>query len=183
MMLSLLTGCSSESSEDDKETVTVYMWSQVLYNSYAPYIQQQLPDVDVQFIIGNNDLDYYKFLKENGELPDIITCRRFSLHDSDALRDQLMDLSSTEEAGAVYESYIGNFTNEDGTVNWIPLCGEADGFVANKGLFDKYDIPLPTDYDSLVSACREFEKHGIRGFEADFTYDYTCMEILQLFRK
>lgn len=90
-----------------------------------------------------------------------------------------MDLSSTEEAGAVYESYIGNFTNEDGTVNWIPLCGEADGFVANKGLFDKYDIPLPTDYDSLVSACREFEKHGIRGFEADFTYDYTCMEILQ----
>lgn len=77
MMLSLLTGCSSESSEDDKETVTVYMWSQVLYNSYAPYIQQQLPDVDVQFIIGNNDLDYYKFLKENGELPDIITCRRF----------------------------------------------------------------------------------------------------------
>ena len=179
MMLSLLTGCSSESSEDDKETVTVYMWSQVLYNSYAPYIQQQLPDVDVQFIIGNNDLDYYKFLKENGELPDIITCRRFSLHDSDALRDQLMDLSSTEEAGAVYESYIGNFTNEDGTVNWIPLCGEADGFVANKGLFDKYDIPLPTDYDSLVSACREFEKHGIRGFEADFTYDYTCMEILQ----
>ena len=73
MMLSLLTGCSSESSEDDKETVTVYMWSQVLYNSYAPYIQQQLPDVDVQFIIGNNDLDYYKFLKENGELPDIIT--------------------------------------------------------------------------------------------------------------
>lgn len=179
MMMSLLTGCSSESSEDDKETVTVYMWSQVLYNSYAPYIQQQLPDVDVQFIIGNNDLDYYKFLKENGELPDIITCRRFSLHDSDALRDQLMDLSSTEEAGAVYESYIGNFTNEDGTVNWIPLCGEADGFVANKELFDKYDIPLPTDYDSLVYACREFEKHGIRGFEADFTYDYTCMEILQ----
>lgn len=179
MMLSLLTGCSSQSSEDEKETVTVYMWSQVLYNSYAPYIQQQLPDVDIQFIIGNNDLDYYKFLNENGKLPDIITCRRFSLHDADALRDQLMDLSATEEAGALYESYIDNFTNEDGTVNWIPLCGEADGLVANKELFDKYDIPLPTDYDSLVSACREFEKHGIRGFEADFTYDYTCMEILQ----
>ena len=26
---------------------------------------------------------------------------------------------------------------------------------------------------------RAFEKHGIRGFDADYTYDYTCMETLQ----
>lgn len=179
MVISLATGCSDQSSEGDKETVTVYMWSSVLYNSYAPYIQEQLPDVDVQFIVGNNDLNYYKFLKENGELPDIITCRRFALIDAVPLSDQLMDLSSTEGAGAVYDTYIENFTNTDGTVNWIPLCGEADGLVANKKLFDEHGIPLPTDYDSFVSACSEFEKHGIRGFVADFAYDYTCMEVLQ----
>ena len=179
MTAGLLAGCGGSGETGEKESVTVYMWSSVLLNSYAPYIQEQLPDVDVEFIVGNNDLDYYKFLKENGELPDIITCRRFSLHDASELKDNLMDLSTTEEAGAVYDSYIGNFTNTDDTINWLPLCGEADGLVANKAVFDKYNIPLPTDYDSLVSACQEFEKHGIRGFVADFAYDYTCMEILQ----
>ena len=51
--------------------------------------------------------------------------------------------------------------------------------MANKALFDKNNIPLPTDYDSFVAACQSFEKLGIRGFAADFVYDYTCMEILQ----
>ncbi|MGN0700878.1 MAG: extracellular solute-binding protein [Oscillospiraceae bacterium] len=150
-----------------------------MYESFAPYIQSQLPDVNIEFVVGNNDLDFYKFMNEHGELPDIITCRRFSLHDAAGLKDQLMDLSTTEEAGAIYESYIGNFTNADGTINWLPLCGEADGLVANRAVFEEHNIPLPTDYDSLVSACQAFEEVGIRGFVADFAYDYTCMEILQ----
>lgn len=68
-----------------------------------------------------------------------------------------MDLSTMEVAGAVYESYIGNFTNPDGTVNWLPLCGEADGLVANRAVFEEYGIPLPTDYESLVAACQAFD--------------------------
>ena len=89
----------------------------MLNDRFAPYIQSQLPDVNIEFIVGNNDLDFYKFMNENGELPDIITCHRFSLHDAADLKDQLLDLSTTEEAGAIYESYIDNFTNSDGTVN------------------------------------------------------------------
>ena len=118
-------------------------------------------------------------MNENGKLPDIITSRRFSPHDAAGLKDQLMDLSTTEEAGAIYESYLGNFQNADGTVNWLPMCGEVDGLVANRAVFEKYDIPLPTDYENFVSACEEFEKVGVRGFVADFEYDYTCMEVLQ----
>ena len=49
----------------------------------------------------------------------------------------------------------------------------------NKDLFEEYDIPLPTDYESFVSACRAFDEVGIRGFTADYHYDYTCMETLQ----
>ena len=178
--ISLLSGCGGKSAEkEDAETITVYLWSTSLYEKYAPYIQEQLPDINVEFVVGNNNLDFYKFLNENGGLPDIITCCRFSLHDASPLKDSLMDLSTTNAAGAVYDSYLSNFMNEDGSVNWIPVCADAHGFVVNKDLFEKYNIPLPTDYESFVAACQAFDKVGIRGFTADYYYDYTCMETLQ----
>ena len=178
--LSLLSGCGGMSAEkEDAETITVYLWSTTLYEKYAPYIQEQLPDINVEFVVGNNDLDFYRFLKENGGLPDIITCCRFSLHDASPLKDSLMDLSTTNEAGAVYNTYIHSFTNQDGSVNWLPVCADVHGFVVNRDLFERYKIPLPTDYESFVSACQAFEKVGIRGFAADYYYDYTCMETLQ----
>ena len=180
MGIFLVTGCGGKSTEkEDAETLTVYLWSTTLYDKYAPYIQEQLPDINIEFVVGNNDLDFYKFLDENGGLPDIITCCRFSLHDASPLKDSLMDLSTTNEAGAVYNTYLNNFMNEDGSINWLPVCADAHGFVVNKDLFEKYGIPLPTDYDSFVFACQAFEEKGIRGFTADYFYDYTCMETLQ----
>ena len=182
--LSLLTGCGTKSPEEvekqeDARTIQVYLWTNSLYGTYAPYIQSQLPDVNVEFIVGNNDLDFYKFLQQNGGLPDIITCCRFSLHDAAPLKDSLMNLAMTNEAGAVYNTYLNSFKNEDGSVNWLPVCADAHGFVVNRSLFEQYDIPLPTDYASFVSACQAFEAAGIRGFTADYAYDYTCMETLQ----
>ena len=184
MAVSLLTGCGTKTAEnvekqEDAQTIQVYLWSTSLYETYAPYIQSQLPDVNIEFIVGNNDLDFYKFLEENGGLPDIITSCRFSLHDAAPLKDSLMNLALTNEAGAVYNTYLNSFKNEDGSVNWLPVCADAHGFVVNRCLFEQYGIPLPTDYESFVSACQAFEKVGIRGFTADYTYDYTCMETLQ----
>ena len=184
MAVSLLTGCGTKTAknvekQEDAQTIQVYLWSTSLYETYAPYIQSQLPDVNIEFIVGNNDLDFYKFLEENGGLPDIITSCRFSLHDAAPLKDSLMNLALTNEAGAVYNTYLNSFKNEDGSVNWLPVCADAHGFVVNRGLFEQYGIPLPTDYESFVSACQAFEKVGIRGFTADYTYDYTCMETLQ----
>ena len=184
MAVSLLTGCGTKTAEnvekqEDAQTIQVYLWSTSLYETYAPYIQSQLPDVNIEFIVGNNDLDFYKFLEEHGGLPDIITSCRFSLHDAAPLKDSLMNLALTNEAGAVYNTYLNSFKNEDGSVNWLPVCADAHGFVVNRSLFEQYGIPLPTDYESFVSACQAFEKVGIRGFTADYIYDYTCMETLQ----
>ena len=83
MAVSLLAGCGTKTAEqvqeqEDAQTIQVYLWSNSLYESYAPYVQAQLPDVNVEFIVGNNDLDFYKFLQQNGGLPDIITCCRFA---------------------------------------------------------------------------------------------------------
>ena len=179
-LLLLLAGCGKTSpQQEEQDTIRVYLWATSLYETYAPYVQSQLPDVNIQFVVGNNDLDFYTFMEENSGLPDIITCCRFSLHDAAPLSASLMDLSTTNEAGAVYNSYLNSFRNADGTVNWLPVCADAHGMVVNRGLFEKYSIPLPTDYDSFVSACKAFEALGIRGFTADFANDYTCMEMLQ----
>ena len=184
MAVSLLAGCGTKTAEqvqeqEDAQTIQVYLWSTSLYETYAPYVQSQLPDVNIEFIVGNNDLDFYKFLQENGGLPDIITCCRFSLHDAAPLRDSLMNLAMTNEAGAVYNTYLNSFKNEDGSVNWLPVCADAHGFVVNRSLFEQYGIPLPTDSESFAAACQAFETVGIRGFTADYAYDYTCMETLQ----
>ena len=184
MAVSLLAGCGTKTAEqvqeqEDAQTIQVYLWSTSLYETYAPYVQSQLPDVNIEFIVGNNDLDFYKFLQENGGLPDIITCCRFSLHDAAPLKDSLMNLAMTNEAGAVYNTYLNSFKNEDGSVNWLPVCADAHGFVVNRSLFEQYGIPLPTDSESFAAACQAFETVGIRGFTADYAYDYTCMETLQ----
>ena len=182
--VSLLSGCTGRSTEslqkrEDAETIQVYLWTAKLYEKYAPYVQAQLPDVNIEFIVGNNDLDFYKFLQQNGGLPDIITCCRFSLHDAAPLKDSLMNLATTNEAGAIYNIYLNSFKNEDGSVNWLPVCPDAHGFVVNRDLFAQYDIPLPNDYAGFVAACKAFEEVGIRGYTADYLYDYTCMETLQ----
>lgn len=179
LLIVLLCGCAKNDAAEEKDAISVYLWSADLMLEYAPYIQSQLPDVEIEFVVGNNDLKFYQFMEENGALPDIITNRRFSLYDAVPLKEQLMDLSGTQEAGTIYLSYLDNYTNNDGTINWLPLCGEVDGFIANKALFEQYGIALPTDYKSFVAACQAFEKEGIRGFVADFEYDYTCLEILQ----
>ena len=182
--VSLLSGCAGKriaslQAQEDAETIQVYLWTTNLYEKYAPYVQAQLPDVNIEFIVGNNDLDFYKFLQQNGGLPDIITCCRFSLHDAAPLKDSLMDLATTNEAGAIYNTYLNSFKNEDGSVNWLPVCADAHGLVVNRDLFVQYGIPLPTDYASFVAACKAFAEVGIRGYTADYLYDYTCMETLQ----
>ena len=56
--VSLLAGCgTSGAAKEESETITVYMWSNALYEKYAPYVQAQVPDVNIQFVVGNSDLD------------------------------------------------------------------------------------------------------------------------------
>lgn len=172
--LSVLTGCGTKTAEnvekqEDAQTIQVYLWSTSLYETYAPYIQSQLPDVNIEFIVGNNDLDFYKFLEENGGLPDIITSCRFSLHDAAPLKDSLMNLALTNEAGAVYNTYLNSFKNEDGSVNWLPVCADAHGFVVNRSLFEQYGIPLRlTEYMKDVRDVVEENHMYIRIASNDF---------------
>ena len=53
-----LIGCGSQDKASEKKHISVYLWSSALLAEYAPYIQSQLPDLELEFVVGNNDLDY-----------------------------------------------------------------------------------------------------------------------------
>ena len=76
----VLSGCgqSQKAISKNDEHLTVYLWENRLIKNIDPYIQEQFPDQDIEIIIGNNDTDLYSYFEEHGELPDIITVRRFS---------------------------------------------------------------------------------------------------------
>ena len=90
-----------------------------------------------------------------------------------------MDLSTTEVAGTFYSSYLEVNRETGGAIHWLPMCAEVDSIVANKDLFDEYNIPLPTNYAEFVAAIDAFEEVGIKGFQTDWGYDYSCLETMQ----
>lgn len=188
MSVSLLAGCGSKEAEkgteaaetaEGKEQVVVALWGNQMLDGYTEYLCDKFPDVDFKFELATNSTDYYRFRQDHEDMPDILTVRRFALKDAVLLKDYLYDLGDTELASTYYGTYLDNYTYDDGTVNWLPACAEVDSFIINESLFEEYDVPLPTDYDSFIAACEAFEKVGIRGYVSDFAADFTCMEVLQ----
>ena len=50
-VISLMSGCDRKSAKnEEKDTITVYLWSTNLYEKDAPYIQKQLPDINIEFV-------------------------------------------------------------------------------------------------------------------------------------
>lgn len=174
----LLAGCGSFRGVG-REKVTVALWSDRLMDSYAPYLQQTFPEVDFEFYVSTNSTDFYRFKQEHGDLPDILTVRRFALSDVAGWKDALLDLSDTELANAFHHAYLRSYTYSDGTMNWLPACAEVDGILLNKALLDANGIPVPSNYEEFVEACVALTEQGIRPFRSNFGADYTCMEILQ----
>ena len=187
----VLTGCGGQGSraeteekvesaeENGKEKVVIACWGNQMLDSYTQYLCDLFPDVEFEFVLATNSTDYYRFRQDHDDMPDILTVRRFALKDAVLLKDYLYDMSNTELANTYFGSYLDSYTYDDGSVNWLPTCAEVDGFIINKTLFDEYNVPIPTDYESFVAACESFEAAGIRSFVSDFDADYTCMEVLQ----
>ena len=171
---------SEEKREENKVAVTMYLWDKNMTKALTPWLEEKFPEYDINFVIGYNNMDYYKDMAvKRGELPDIITCRLFSLNDAEALSEMLVDFSTSDIASTFYPSYIEYNREHDGAIRWLPMCAVVDGFVAKLDLFEEYGIEIPKDYASFIDALNKFEEKGIRGFAADYFFDYTCLEILQ----
>ena len=171
---------SQKSGKDDKIEISMYMWDRSMLKELSPWLEKKFPEIEFTFVQSFNTMEYYKDLLARGDkIPDIITCRRFSLNDAAPLADHLMDLSQTEVAGTFYSSYLEVNRETGGAIRWLPMCAEVDCIMANKDLFNEYNIPLPTNYSEFVAAIDAFEAVGIKGFQADWNYDYSCLETMQ----
>ena len=186
LVTAVLTGCAGgkkpaeRAAQSDRISISMYMWDRSMFKQLSPWLEQKFPDIDFTFVQSYNSMEYYKDLMARGEaMPDIITCRRFSLNDAAPLSEYLMDLSKTEVAGTFYSSYLEVNRETSGAIRWLPMCAEVDCTVANKDLFDQYGIPLPTNYAEFVAAIDAFEEKGIKGYQTDWYYDYTGLETMQ----
>ena len=60
-----LSGCGQAPEEISKKDdhLTVYLWENRLMKNIVPYIREQFPDQDIEFITGNNDTDLYSYFE------------------------------------------------------------------------------------------------------------------------
>ncbi|MGM9970707.1 MAG: hypothetical protein ACI35S_09980 [Anaeroplasma sp.] len=176
MMLLSISSCKNKG---EKIEVSMYLWDKSMTSELTPWLEEKFPEIDFNFVIGYNSIDYFIDLNNRDYLPDIITCRRFSLNDAVNLSEYLLDLSESDVVGSFYDSYISYNREEGGAIRWLPMCAEVDGYIANVDIFKNNDIKLPTNYQEFVDACKAFENLGIKGYLNDYKEDYSCLEALQ----
>ena len=176
----LVTGILAGYGQSKKnDHLTVYLWENRLMKNIAPYIHEQFPDQDIEFIIGNNDTDLYSYFKEHGELPDIMTVRRFSGTDAQDLQPYLMDFASYDVVSKYYSYAVEYYKDTDNEIQWLPICALPQTIIANKTLFDQYGIKVPENYEEYVQVCQQFYDKGIKPYSMDLAEDWSNQEIIQ----
>lgn len=66
-----------------------------------------------------------------------------------------------EYAKDTLDSALEAVTNPDGVQRAVPTTGYWEGLFCNKDLFDQYNVELPTDWASLVTAIETFKENDI----------------------
>lgn len=175
----LLCSCGSQ---DQKTHVTVSVWDGSLITSgFTSYIEQQNPSYDIEWIVGDDSLDFYDYQAEHGSLPDVILTKDFNRAAADTLSDSLYDLSGTEIAGAYGEGVLDAVPGNSDGVKYLPGACGFEGIIINSYLFDLYGVEVPTSKQSFFDACKAFSDVGVQGFAAGMGDAETCYEVMQGF--
>lgn len=177
----LFAGCSQQqtSSKQSKQHLTVYLWQNSLLDDLVPYIKQQMPDSDIEFIVGNNNVDLYNYLQEHDELPDIITTRRFSANDAKELQPYLLDFTPYDITSE-YSSYaLQYYKNSDGSIQWLPVSGIPETTIVNKSLLERHGLKVPENYSQFAQLCKALNKQGVKPYACELADDWASHSVLQ----
>ena len=104
--LLMLMGCTGKTTKkEEKVHVTMYLWDKSLSRNLTPWLQEKFPEYELEFVQAYNNMDYYTYLYNHNNLPDIITCCRFSLHDDAPLEGQPYE-PCHHQRGGCYLQYL-----------------------------------------------------------------------------
>ncbi len=184
VLLTTLGGCgvSNEKqaeSTQEAEPLTVYLWETTLFDEFTAYVKEQCPELNIEFIAGNNNVFLYDYLEKHGELPDIITTRRFSAADAKNLSPYLMDLGAYDVVSSFYPYILQYYTNTEGEIQWLPVCGIPETMIVNKTLLDEYGIDIPENYDEFTQACAELKSQGVKPYAYELSMDWAAHTLIQ----
>lgn len=176
-----LTLCSCD-SPDQKTHVTVSVWDDsVLTSGFAQYIEEQNPDYEIEWIVGDDSLDFYDYQAKHGSLPDVILTKDFNRVSAESLSASLYDLGGTDIATSYSEDALRSIPGNSDTVKYLPGASGFEGIVINNYLFDLYGISVPSDKQSFIEACKAFSERGVEPLAAGMADTETCYEVMQGF--
>lgn len=101
-----------------------------------------------------------------GNEPDVIQFFTDATADSIVATNKLVSIEEIREeypeyAADIYETALDAAGNTDGVRRAVPTSSYWEGLYCNKDLFDKYDLEIPTDWNSLKQAIVVFRNHDI----------------------
>ena len=180
-MITVLGGCSQSTKNKAKtdDPLTVYIWDNNMIRDVVPYIKEKLPNQEIEFLVGNNNVDLYNYLQEHGDLPDIITIRRFSEKDAQVLQPYLLDLGGYNIVSEYYPYALQYYTDSNQDIKWLPVCGIPETIIANKTLFDEYGIAIPKNYQEFADCCKKFHENGVKPYLSEVKMDWAAHSLFQ----
>lgn len=180
-----LSGCADAGhsvprTEDGRVIVRVSMYNDNSYPAWRTYVEEQCPGVFIQWENNRNTPSNLLYQAQHGDLPDLMSIRRFETDTAAQLQPYLADLSGLPLTATFDARYLRPFAS-GGRQYWLPAPGVFDGIVANTDLFDAAGIALPTDMDSFLAACGQLQARGYVAFAMDCASPWTPIQLLEGF--
>lgn len=182
MLLTVFSGCSKKSQEEsvgetgsDKITLnTVSMFGGTdpnakVYQEINQQVMTDNPNITIEDNSQASDEEWKAKVATDfasGNEPDVIQFFTDATANSIIATDKLMSLEDIRKEYPDYakdtlDAALDAVTNTDGIKRAVPTTGYWEGLFCNKDLFDKYNIEIPSDWDSLVKAIETFKENGI----------------------
>lgn len=139
------------------------------YEAINEQLQKDYPYITIEDNSQTSDQDWKAAIAADfavGNEPDVIQYFTDATANTVLATDKFVTL---DDIKAEYPDYAKDITdvalkataNPDGVNRAVPTTGYWEGLFCNKDLFDQYNVALPTDWDSLVTAIETFKENGI----------------------
>ncbi len=188
MMASVLAGCGSSANnapasggkteaDDGKKPVTIKTVSMfggtdpnaAIYQDINEQFSKEYPYITLEDNSQSSDEEWKASVAANfsvGNEPDVLQFFTDATANTIVATDKFVTI---DEIKAEYPDYAGDtlpaaleaVINTDGVSRAVPTTGYWEGLFCNQDLFDQYNLELPTDWDSLVTAIVTFKENGI----------------------